>query len=100
MAKIRVVARPVNEEARETKPGRPPERGLPPLHVRYYRRLKRGKVYDYVVSWDHEFAYRGPDQSVVIRLFAGGAQVVPSEVQLDPKDAADKAIFRVTPVAK
>jgi len=68
--------------------------------VRYYQRLKRGKAYNYVVTWDQEFAYKGPAQSVVIRLLAGGAQVVPSEVQLDPNDAADKAYFHVTPLAK
>jgi hypothetical protein len=91
---------PASEEQEARRPARPAERGLPALRVRFYRRMKRQRVYNAVVTWDSEFAYRGPDQNVVVRLIAPGAQVVPAEAKLDPNDAADKAMFHVTPLAK
>lgn len=96
--KTRTAVQSDREDSRSSS--RPPERGLPPLQIRYFKRMKKQRVYDFEVTWDQEFTYRGPDQSVVVRLLAGGAQVVPSEVQLDPKDPKDKARFAVTPLAK
>ncbi|MFO0965672.1 MAG: hypothetical protein U0793_08825 [Gemmataceae bacterium] len=70
------------------------------MRIRYYRQMKKSRVYNFVVSWDSEFQYRGPEQNVSVRLLAGGAQVVPAEVQLDPNDPKDQALFHVTPLAK
>src|ERR1700736_4244751 len=88
---------PVRSKPMPRPAARSNERGLPPIRIRYYRQMKRNRVYNFVVSWDAEFAYRGPEQNVAVRLLAGGAQVVPAEVRLDPKDAKDEAFFQVTP---
>jgi hypothetical protein len=98
MPPVRPKSPPRAEPESETR--RPPERGLPPLRVRYYGRMKKQRVYNVLVTWDSEFAYRGPEQSVVVRLIAGGAQVVPAEVRLDPNNSRDQAFFHVTPLAK
>jgi hypothetical protein len=76
------------------------EKTLPPLAVRYMRRMKRQKVYTYEVSWKGTGNYRGPASPVVVRLIAAGAQVVPSERTLDPAKPNVKALFYVTPLAR
>jgi hypothetical protein len=73
---------------------------LPPLAVRYMRRMKRQKVYSYEVSWKGASSYRGPASPVVVRLVVAGAQVVPAERSLDPAKPDVKAVFFVTPLAK
>jgi len=86
--------------ARPAPAAKPPQRGLPPVRIRYYRQMKKSRVYNFVASWDSEFQYRGPEQKVSVRLLCGGAQVVPAEVSLDPNDPKDQAFFHVTPLAK
>jgi hypothetical protein len=72
--------------------GRTAGAALPPLVIRYMRRMKRQRVYSYEVSWSRKPA---ADRQVVVRLVAAGAQVVPAERALEP---AGKALFYVTPL--
>jgi hypothetical protein len=74
------------------------ETTLPPLVVRYMRRMKRQRVYSYEVSWKD--SRRSSGSPVVVRLIVAGAQVVPSERTLDPAEPKSKAIFYVTPLAR
>jgi hypothetical protein len=75
------------------------ETTLPPVVVRYMRRMKRQRVYPYQVRWKSgtRLATTAP---VTVRLVAGGAHVSPSEATLDPADPNAKAVFYVTPLAK
>lgn len=76
---------------------------LPPLLVRYPKRMKRQKVYTVEVTWQRGKKYPPPAAGTVepltLRLIMAGAQVVPSERQLDPTRPRAKATFYVTPLA-
>lgn len=73
---------------------------LPPLRVRYYKRMHRQRVYDVTVGWQKS-TIRPPagSEPVRLRLIMAGAQVVPSEQPLDPNHPDDSATFYVTPLA-
>src|SRR5262245_1986635 len=73
----------------------------PSLSVRYWKRMRVNKVYPVVVSW--RGASRDGDVEggpVTVRLLMAGAQVVPSEHTMDPREPRDTATFYVTPLAK
>jgi hypothetical protein len=78
------------------------EQVLPPLRVRYWRRMSRQRVYRVSVSWQKSSRYRPPRDAepVTVRLVMAGAQVVPSEQTLDPTDPDAKVTFYVTPLAR
>lgn len=72
----------------------------PSLSVRYWKRMRINKVYPVVVSWrgagrDGEVE-GGP---VTVRLLMAGAQVVPAEHTMDPREPRNTATFYVTPLA-
>jgi hypothetical protein len=71
----------------------------PPLVVRYYKRMKKQKVYTAQVSWQSPPSKGKSAEPYTVRLVAPGAQVVPTERIMDPAKATDKAIFYVTPIA-
>src|SRR5439155_16927469 len=73
---------------------------LPALRVRYYRRMRQGRVYPVQVGW--KGSRKGGDGSgpVMGRLLMAGAQVVPAEQPLDPGEPSTKVTFYVTPLAK
>jgi len=75
---------------------------LPPLQVRYYRRMHRQRVYAVTVSWHNKDERRPPAGTgpVLLRLLMAGAQVVPSEQPLDPARRDARATFYVTPLAR
>jgi hypothetical protein len=75
---------------------------LPPLAVRYYRRMHLQHVYAVAVSWDNRKGRKPPAGAppVLLRLLMAGAQVVPSEQPLDPTQRDARVTFYVTPLAK
>lgn len=90
------------ESATRKAPGRGAASGresfLPPLRVRYYKRMKKHGVYPVEVMWKE--AERGvPGKEITLRLLVGGAQVVPVERTLNPADPEDTATFHITPLA-
>jgi len=88
---------PVRASAREERSGP----ALPPLQVRYYRKMHRQRVYAVTVSWHNKDERRPPAGTgpVLLRLLMAGAQVVPSEQPLDPARRDARATFYVTPLA-
>src|SRR2546428_3012168 len=78
-----------------------PENTLPPLQIRYYRRMSRQRVYNVTVGWPKSRP-KPPAGTppVSVRLLMAGAQVVPSEHVLDPNKADAQATFYVTPLAR
>lgn len=72
---------------------------LPPLTVRYFKRMRRQRVYAVVVSCETTGRVRPPDP-LVLRLVMAGAQVVPSEHTLDPSKPKPQVTFFVTPLAR
>jgi hypothetical protein len=72
--------------------------GLPPLRVRYYRRMKPARVHTVEVLWRKSAKpQRG---EVTVRLRAAGAQVLPSEQTMNAAEPDKKTIFYVTPLVK
>jgi hypothetical protein len=59
--------------------------------------MRKGKVYPAVVSWVG--AGRDGGEPVTVRLVMAGAQVVPSELVMDPNEPRATATFYVTPLA-
>jgi hypothetical protein len=103
MAKSSPPAAP-HRPAAEPAPARQDRTGpvLPPLRVRYYRRMHLQRVYGVTVSWHHRDARRpaASGHSVLLRLLMAGAQVVPSEQPLDPANVDAHGTFYVTPLAR
>jgi hypothetical protein len=84
-------------KARPTKT----ERTLPPLVVRYPRRMRPQKPYVVQVSWQsREKSKLGSSEPYSVRLIMAGAQVLPSERQMDPAKPTNRAVFYVTPLAR
>jgi hypothetical protein len=75
---------------------------LSPLQIRYYRRMHLQRVYPLTVSWYERDERRpaGAAPPVLVRLLVAGAQVVPSELPLDPARRDAHATFYVTPLAR
>jgi hypothetical protein len=84
----------------------PAERGAgraaadaPRVQVRYYKRMRLGRVYPVQVGWAR--GTRGPVSGpVTVRLVMAGAQVVPLEQPLDTSRPDARATFHVTPIAR
>jgi hypothetical protein len=74
---------------------------LPPLAVRYYRKMRSQHVYSVVVSWTSSRASPPAPgvAAVTVRLLGGGAQIVPSEQVMDPAKPEKTATFYMTPLA-
>jgi hypothetical protein len=71
----------------------------PPLVVRYYKRMKKQKVYTAQVSWRSAPTKGKGGEPYTVRLIMPGAQVVPVERVMDPGKPKDRAVFYVTPIA-
>jgi len=72
---------------------------LPPLQVRYYRRMRPGRVYPVHICW--KTAERGvAGKEVTLKLNLPGVHVVPAEHTLKPTDPEDEVTFYATPLAK
>ncbi len=88
--------------ATERSPGADASRSapsaIPPVKIRYYRRMRPNRVYPFTVGW--KGGARTSGEPVVVRLVMAGAQVVPAEQTLDPARPDDRATFFVTPLAK
>jgi hypothetical protein len=74
-------------------------RTIPPLVVRYPRRMKPQKVYSVQVSWQSREKKAGI-KPYTVRLVMAGAQVIPSEQVMDPAKPTSRAIFYVTPLVR
>jgi hypothetical protein len=88
------------ESATKIAPARPATGGktLPALLVRYYKRMRAGRVYPVHVCWKK--AERGvAGKAITLKLTIPGAHVVPTERTLKPTDPEDKAVFFATPLA-
>jgi hypothetical protein len=72
---------------------------LPPLSVRYYRRMRPQRVYPVVVRWKGGRAGEAGTHPLEVRLLGGGSQIVPSEFTLDPSKPDKTATFYLTPLA-
>jgi len=75
-------------------------RTIPPLVVRYPRRMRPQKAYAVQVSWRSKEKARAGTGPYTVRLVMGGAQVVPSEQTMDPTKPGTKATFYVTSLAR
>src|SRR5688572_25987131 len=74
---------------------------VPPLVVRYPRRLRPQKVYTVQVSWKtREKPKVAGARPYTVRLVMAGAQVVPAEQWMDPNKPAARANFYVTSLAR
>ncbi len=93
--------RRASASSREERGGRS-EQVLPPLRVRYWRRMSRLRVYRVVVSWQKSSRHRPPRDAepVTVRLVMPGSQVIPSEQAIDPTDPDAKVTFYATPLAR
>jgi hypothetical protein len=72
---------------------------LPPVRVAYYRQVKPQRVHTVEVSWQ-KAPTKGARGEVSVKLIAAGAQVLPSEQNLDVSQPSAKAVFYVTPLVK
>jgi hypothetical protein len=70
----------------------------PALSVRFWKKMRIQKVYPVDVTWVG--AGRDGGEPITLRLVMAGAQVVPSELTLDPNEPRAKATFYVTPLAQ
>jgi hypothetical protein len=70
--------------------------------VRFYRRMRRERVYPLTVSFHGGAARRGDSgaKALTVRPLIPGAHVVPAETGLDPMGPSPQATFYVTPHAK
>lgn len=77
-------------------------RTIPPLVVRYPRRMKAQKTYSVQVSWRSREKPKLPAGTgpLTVRLVMAGAQVIPSEQSLDAAKPASKTVFYVTPLVR
>ncbi len=80
-----------------TAPLRGPSLG--PVQVTFYRRMKMQRVYPVVVRW-RRGAAPAPGHATTVRLLMAGAQVLPTELPLDPAKPTAQATFYVTPLAR
>lgn len=101
MANIQTQAPPAPLPTRESMRSEP-QVTLPPIRVRYFKRMGFQRVYPVAVSWRRRDAAAVPagTEPVTLRLSAGGANVVPAEHALDPTKPDAHATFYVTPLAK
>jgi hypothetical protein len=61
--------------------------------------MRPQRVYPVVVRWKGRRGEEPGPHSIVVRLLGGGAQIVPSEANLDPSKPDKAATFYLTPLA-
>lgn len=72
---------------------------LPPLRVRYYRRMRLGRAYPIHICWEQ--GERGvAGKEITLRLNMAGVFVTPAEQTMKPTDPDDEVTFYATPLAK
>jgi hypothetical protein len=75
------------------------DRGTHQVRVHYYRRMHPRRVYPMVVELQRIADGSGAGASVVVRPLVPGAQVTPTERELDPARPGVAVTFYVTPLA-